>query len=351
MRPLSLKGRRENCRDKPRGEAVPSILMISSSRIPFLFFTLWYAALMSALQAPSSEFERELDAGKKNAERQEFAEALKHFTRANEIQQGKCSECYVWLARIAAAGDKPQDALALAEKGVSTAATDAERSRAQLYRGMVLGRQGDLGQAEAAFRAASAANPACVECRFNLGFVLLKEAKDAEGVVVLKEIASQFAGTPRGHELQRFIDDPSRVRKHYAPEFSVRLRSGEELNLDTVKGKVVVFDFWGTWCGPCRVSLPKLKDLVAKLDPAKVAIISVDEGDSKQNWEQFVQANGMNWPQVYDGDHSLYRAFNVDGFPRYYVLSRDGIITAEFRGWAQLGEATINNAIVEALKQ
>ncbi len=312
-------------------------------------------ALLFALQDqkpnPNPEFDSELAAGKQAAERGERAAAIEHFTRANQLRQEKCSECYVWLARIELAEGKLQEASAHTEKAVATAATDPERASAQLYRGMVMGRQGDLAQAEAAFKAASAANPACVECRFNLGFVLLKESKDAEGAAALKAVAPQFAGTPRGREIQRFIDDPSRIRKNYAPEFSARLRSGEEVNLDTLKGKVVLLDFWGTWCAPCRVSLPHLKDLAAKVDPAKVAIISIDEGDSRQNWEQFIQANGMNWAQVYDGDLSLYRAFAVEGFPRYFLLSKDGIILVEFKGWNQLGEATISNAIAQALQQ
>jgi thiol-disulfide isomerase/thioredoxin len=325
--------------------------MIHKSRILILLLISSCAVLLFALQGANPEFERELEAGRQAAEQQNYVDSIGHFARANELQQGKCSECYVWLARIALAGDKLQDALGYAEKGVATATTNTERGRAELYRGMVLGRQGDLSQAEAAFKAASTDIPGCVECKFNLGYVLLKESKDAEGAAVLKAIAPQFAGTPRGREVQRFIDDPSRVRKHYAPEFSARLRSGEEVNLDTLKGKVVLFDFWGTWCAPCRGSLPKLKDLAARVDPTKVTIISVDEGDPKQRWEQFIEANGMNWPQVYDGDRSLYRAFNVDGFPRYYLLSKDGIILAEFKGWGQLGESTISNAIVQALKQ
>ena len=186
---------------------------------------------------------------------------------------------------------------------------------------------------------------------FNLGFVLLKESKDAEGVEVLKSVAPKFAGTPRGREIQRFIDDPGRIRKNYAPEFSAKTESGQEINLDALKGKVVLFDFWGTWCAPCRVSLPLLKDLASKVDPAKVTIISVDEGDPREKWQQFIQDQGMTWAQVFDGDWSLHQAFGVDGYPRYFVLSKDGMIFEQFKGWNQNGEATISNAIARALQQ
>jgi thiol-disulfide isomerase/thioredoxin len=308
-------------------------------------------SLPVAAQNPSQESERELQAGKDALSKGQSAEAVSHFTRANELQEERCSECFVWLARIQAAKGDLDQALAHTEKAFAVANTDRQISMAQLYRGVYLSQQRNLAAAEAAFTAALATDHDCVECAFNLGFVLLKESKDQEGVKVLKAVAPRFAGTPRGREMQRFIEDPSRVRKAFAPEFSARANSGQEINLDTLKGKVVLLDFWGTWCAPCRMSLPLLKDLAAKVDPAKVAIISIDEYDPKPKWEQFIQANGMTWPQVYDADFSLHHAFGVDGFPRYYILSKDGIILAEFKGWKQNGEATISDAIAEALKQ
>ena len=66
------------------------------------------------------------------------------------------------------------------------------------------------------------------------------------------------------------------MRKDFAPEFSTTLRSGEKINLDALKGKVVVLDFWGTWCTACRASLPLLRSLAASVDPEKAVIISID---------------------------------------------------------------------------
>ena len=320
------------------------------SVVNHLGFVFLFACLLPA-QAPSGDFQTELQAGKQAATQSNYAEAAKHFNKANQMQQGKCSECYVWLARMDMGADSLQQALKETEQAVSTAAPGPELARAQLYHGIVLARQGNFAAAEIALKAAATASPACVECRFNLGFVLLKQSKDAEGVAVLKTVAPEFAGTPRGHEIERLIANPGRIRKNYAPEFSTKLSTGEEVNLDTLRGKVVLLDFWGTWCEPCRVSLPLLKDLAAKVDPARVAIISIDEYDPKPKWEQYVHSNGMTWSQVYDGDLSLHNAFAVDGFPRYYILSKDGIILAEFKGWNQNGEATIADAIAAALKQ
>jgi hypothetical protein len=59
----------------------------------------------------------------------------------------------------------------------------------------------------------------------------------------------------------------------------------------------------------------------------------------------------MTWGQVYDGDLFLHNAFGVDGFPRYYILSRDRVILETFKGWNQNGEATITHPIARASKQ
>lgn len=308
------------------------------------------AVLLYALQAPTPDFEREFTAGKQAVEQSQFGEATSHFSRANHLRQDKCSECYVWLARIDMFEGKLEQALGETDNALATAATAPERASAQLYRGLALSRENNLAQAELAFKAAAAANPQCVECRFDLGFVLLKESKDAEGVEVLKTVAPEFSGTPRGREIQRFIADPSRIRKNFAPEFSAKLRNGQEVNLDTLKGKVVLLDFWGTWCSACRVSLPRIRQLASEADPAKVAVVSIDEGDPEPKWDQFVQENGMTWPQVYDADRTLFRAFGVDAFPRYFILSKDGIILQQFKGWSQDGQAIVE-AIARALKE
>ena len=302
-------------------------------------------------QTPNPEAGNELNSGVQAIQHGDYGEAAKHFAQANDLRQGKCSECYVWLARIKAAKGDLDEAINQTDKAVTVANTRRESSIAQLYRGIFLTQQGNLIAAEAAFTSALAADQECVECAFNLGFVLLKESKDDAGVTVLKAIAPKFAGTPRGHEIERFIQNPGLLRKDFAPQFSARTSSGQEINLDTLKGKVVLLDFWGTWCAPCRVSLPLLKDLAAKVDPARVSIVSIDEGDSKDKWEKFIRDNGMTWTQVYDRDFALHHAFRVDGYPRYYILSKDGVILNEFKGWNQGGEAAIVNAIDQALAQ
>jgi hypothetical protein len=172
---------------------------------------------------------------------------------------------------------KDSAAAAHFDKALGVAKAGKERAGALLYLGVVFVGGGKLIDAETAFRTAVAQDPGCTECGFNLGYVLLKESKDAEGVAALKAVLPQLKGTPREREVKRFIADPTRARKDFAPEFSLQAANGEPINLDTLHGKVVLLDFWGTWCHPCRQAVPLLKQLAQGFDPAKVAIVSVDE--------------------------------------------------------------------------
>jgi thiol-disulfide isomerase/thioredoxin len=249
-----------------------------------------------------------------------------------------------------AAGDD-RGAAAHFDRALGLSNPGQQRASALLYLGVVFAGSQRLSDAETAFRAAVAANPACTKCGFNLGFVLLKESKDAEGVAALRAVLPQLKGTPREREVERFIADPARARKDFAPEFSLKAANGEPVNLDTLHGKVVLMDFWGAWCVPCRQTVPLLKQLAQGVDPSKVAIISVDEHDSRETWTQFVAKNGMSWTQVYDEDGSLQRAFAVEGFPTSVLLSKDGIILRKFKGWGPGWEPYLRQAIEAALKE
>jgi thiol-disulfide isomerase/thioredoxin len=249
------------------------------------------------------------------------------------------------------AAGKYSDAGAHLDKALGAAATDRQRAAALLYLGVVFAGSNRLTDAEAAFRMALARDPACIECGFNLGYVLLKESKDADGVAALQAVLPQLKGTFREREVERFIADPRRARLDFAPEFSLKTAAGKPVNLDTLHGKVVLVDFWGAWCAPCRQTIPLLKQMAEEFDPAKVIFISIDEEDPRATWQQFIAKNGMTWPQVYDEGGSLKSAFRVDGFPSSVLLSKDGIILQKFKGWGPGWEKVMRAEIEKALAQ
>jgi thiol-disulfide isomerase/thioredoxin len=98
------------------------------------------------------------------------------------------------------------------------------------------------------------------------------------------------------------------------------------------RGKVVLLDFWASWCGPCRNALPNLKRLQAVYGGGEFVVVSISEDDDEADWRTFVAGHNMTWPQRLDSDSSLQKQFGVNALPTYILLGRDGAVVRKFVG-------------------
>jgi len=98
-------------------------------------------------------------------------------------------------------------------------------------------------------------------------------------------------------------------------------------------GKVRLLDFWATWCGPCRRSLPSLKELAATYAGQDLEIIGVDEDDDRDAWQSFVSLNGMTWTQQFDEGHQMIRDYGANALPTYVLIGRDGNVVGQYVGY------------------
>jgi thiol-disulfide isomerase/thioredoxin len=101
-----------------------------------------------------------------------------------------------------------------------------------------------------------------------------------------------------------------------------------------LRGKVVLLDFWASWCGPCRNALPNLKRLQAVYGGADFVLVSVSEDDDESAWRAFVSSHGMTWAQRLDSDGSLQQQYGVNALPTYVLLGRDGSVVQKIVGEA-----------------
>jgi cytochrome c biogenesis protein CcmG, thiol:disulfide interchange protein DsbE len=99
---------------------------------------------------------------------------------------------------------------------------------------------------------------------------------------------------------------------------------GKPLKLADLKGKVVVLDFWGTWCGPCVAAMPHLKELYAKHKSAGLEVIGVHTTNGGEEMAKFVQEKSLPWPVAVDADQGTVKAFKVDSYPDYYIIDKAG---------------------------
>src|SRR6267378_4054903 len=114
-----------------------------------------------------------------------------------------------------------------------------------------------------------------------------------------------------------------------APSFQAKTVDGKTINFpDDYKGKIVLLDFWATWCGPCRAELPKVVAAYNQYHDKGFEVLSVSLDKPKQGPAllQFVKANGMTWPQIYDGQYwkaSVATQYGVHALPCPVLVNGD----------------------------
>ena len=111
-----------------------------------------------------------------------------------------------------------------------------------------------------------------------------------------------------------------------APVASFDLKSldGTTLGSQHLAGKVVLLNFWATWCGPCKEEMPSLARLQSQFDPAQVRVITVTTDMYPQGIRQFLNHLGIDLPVLFDEDQELSRRFMVRGLPTTMLIARDG---------------------------
>ncbi len=134
-----------------------------------------------------------------------------------------------------------------------------------------------------------------------------------------------------------------------APDFKLPMLEGDDFELSKAKGKVVVLDFWATWCGPCVKSLPGLIETMAEFPPDEVQFLAVNQGEAKEQVQKFLQGRGWQMPVAFDSDQKVAQKFGVEGIPHTVVIDREGKITFTKTGAAPNGEKKIAEAVQKAL--
>lgn len=124
-----------------------------------------------------------------------------------------------------------------------------------------------------------------------------------------------------------------------APAWKLKDLDGREVSSDQFKGKVVVVDFWATWCGPCIEEIPGYIALQKKYGPDGLVIVGVSmDRRGPAHVKQFAQAKGMNYTLVM-GDEAVVEAFgNFQAIPTTFLISRDGRILNQKTGAAPAEE-------------
>lgn len=113
-----------------------------------------------------------------------------------------------------------------------------------------------------------------------------------------------------------------------AAEISLPNAKAKIINLSSFKGKVVLIDFWASWCGPCKKTIPALKTVYKEYQSKGFEIYGVSLDDDKDSWLDAVKKYSIIWPQVIDQTGAIAGKWNVSYIPNSFLLDKTGKIVA-----------------------
>ncbi|MGJ8733625.1 MAG: TlpA family protein disulfide reductase [Cellulophaga sp.] len=168
----------------------------------------------------------------------------------------------------------------------------------------------------------------------------IKSIEDKEATILFNALDNKLSASPFYVIVKtRLEGSKATAPGSKVPELiTTSTLDGREFNLESLKGKYVLLDFWGTWCGPCIAEMPKVKEYKEKYKD-ELVIVAVNSGDTKEQIEKFITPKGYNWVQLLskkrNQETDFVSRFNVNGFPTKFVIDPNGIILHRYVGNAE----------------
>jgi thiol-disulfide isomerase/thioredoxin/TolA-binding protein len=282
--------------------------------------------------------------------------AIDAYKKANKIAGGKCAGCLRHIVELQMKTGSFKDAAASAAELATLADNTVDKSEAEWLQGQALYSQGgdkpkpaQLQAADQALKAAIADYPKNLSARFCDGAILARMGQlDAAREQFEACVAQASPSDPASIRAKHFAANPAMSYAKMAPAFTVTALDGTKFTLDEMGGRVVLIDFWATWCGPCNEELPHMKKIAKEFAGQPLVIISVSWDDDAAKWKAFIQKNEMTWIQYRDANRDLSNRFGVHEIPHYFTIDSDGVLTAEMMGSGSDVEGKLRKLVAKA---
>jgi thiol-disulfide isomerase/thioredoxin len=283
--------------------------------------------------------------------------AFESFQKADKQDGGRCRACQKQIIKYGMGLGEWKAVETAAEEMVEEAQGVKNLALAHYQFGIILMDEGHARHKDEPFERAHdemskalavAANfPQAV---YNDGLALAHLNQDAAAKAQFVRFAQMAApDDPNRQRALLYVSQPEMARARMAPPFAVTTLDGQRISLDDMKGKVVLIDFWATWCGPCREALPHMKEIAKKFQGQPLVILSVSLDSEEKKWKEFVAKNGMTWMNCRDGsfDGPMARMFDVHAIPHTFTIDADGVLQDEHVGDAAI-EGKLKKQIARA---
>jgi peroxiredoxin/outer membrane lipoprotein-sorting protein len=131
-----------------------------------------------------------------------------------------------------------------------------------------------------------------------------------------------------------------------AEDFTLGDLAGKTLQLSSLKGKVVLLDFWATWCGPCRIEMPNIQKLHREFKAKGLVVLGINQGEDAAKVKPFLKKYDYDFRILLDRQQTVGRLYQVTGIPTLLIIYRTGTISAHFVGLRD--ENTLREALAKA---
>lgn len=133
------------------------------------------------------------------------------------------------------------------------------------------------------------------------------------------------------------------------PEIGLKDLSGKTVDLASLAGKVVIVDFWATWCAPCKEELPELEKLHKKYGPKGLVVVGVSVDKESGGLKPFLDKLKISFPVVHDADHAVSGKYSPPRMPSSYIVDRKGIVRYVHGGYRASDAAEFEKQVIELL--
>jgi thiol-disulfide isomerase/thioredoxin len=281
--------------------------------------------------------------------------AFELYKKADEQDGGHCYGCHGEMIRLGTQLGDWKTAEKAASEMVAEATDARSNAQARYQVASVLIAEGfQKKNGEDFFRRAhdeltkslaqaAEANVSFADAYFMDGKVLAQLHQDDEARAKFQQyVALKTTNNVNKLRAHRYLSNIELARARMAPAFEVTKLDGQQVSMDELQGKVVLLDFWATWCQPCREAMPHIRNVAKKFQAEPLVILSVSVDTDEKAWKEFVVKNEMSWAQYFDGGFGgpLARAFNVRSIPHTFTIDADGVLQDE-----QVGDGSIEGKL------
>lgn len=133
------------------------------------------------------------------------------------------------------------------------------------------------------------------------------------------------------------------------PELQTPASQDVAVSQDTLRGKVVLVNFWASWCPPCRDELPELQKMHTAYQEQGFEVVGINIDTQRENATEFIKRYNVTFPVLFDPQQSVIRQFGAKAMPTSYLVNREGVVQEVFYGYSAQKRTRIEQAITALL--